>query len=811
MGKEAIGMKAGAKVWHLVQRLYTQRLVDAAYYGVLGREPDAAGAESYALVLRGQGELAGVIGGLAASDESWERQLIARAPAMVRNLADGLLGEACADEGLRSSLSALAVQGDLETAVLLLVRSDAYWNTIFADRSQQLLEHIDRTIFDSQPDVRRLADWAVLLEQGPFGLADVFACLLNSQLTWERLVVDHADELIHAAFGSVLGRSAEPEALAEYRRRIQNVGAYADVLSDIVLSEEAWQRQILLRAGELLQAVFRGLFGRAADPQERAEYEQRLRTDSSLSRVIAEIACSDEAWECQMGRHAEEMIAMAYQVVLARRPDESEIAHWTQRSMSMSVMRDLLNALLESDDFQVRQFSGSAKEAGWSTSALDAIYRGVLGRPVDVNGLQEYEIRIKSSRDLEPVIATLLKSTEFRNSYRKQDPDPRAPTGAVTSMVARIEVLYQRYRKREATAREIGQHLLDETPIWEIEKRLLSEAPAREGPLRVMLFGAYGNGNMGDAYQALAVRSHLAAHFGETPIEVSACSLLDSSDYVFPNELKLAPQAILDADLVNSFDYLVIGGGGLLAHPHDPLADQEWCRRIHAPIILLAIGASEPEVGRHDSLLGQALHVIGRDEASVCALSKLRPDVRLAPDPILSLGAVRALLSSPILQPAKANSPDVLWILKYAANAVDSVLLAQIREQIFRSDDVRHLIVGIEPALDHVLSDMFEGVPLLLTENLDELAGLISGAGRVFSMRYHGAIFALLMERPVLGASQSKLRELAHMLGQPTAYLESCDQVHPDMWKHAMTASSDQLTNLNTGFAHMLAELQLVA
>jgi hypothetical protein len=142
-----------------------------------------------------------------------------------------------------------------------------------------------------------------------------------------------------------------------------------------------------------------------------------------------------------------------------------------------------------------------------------------------------------------------------------------APAGYWSPVVARIEALYLRHLKRPVSARELAQHIMDETPVWEVEKQLLANAAPRRGPLRVLLFGAYGNGNMGDAYQALAVRAHLAAHFAHRSIEVSACSLLCSSDYAYPPEFTLRPESILDVELVNSYDYLVIGGGGLLAHP----------------------------------------------------------------------------------------------------------------------------------------------------------------------------------------------------------------------------------------------------
>jgi polysaccharide pyruvyl transferase WcaK-like protein len=466
-----------------------------------------------------------------------------------------------------------------------------------------------------------------------------------------------------------------------------------------------------------------------------------------------------------------------------------------------------LEALLNSEEFKRKQFAVDAHGSGLSGELLDAAYRGMLGRPVDRNGLNEYAKRITKASDLSSVITALRKSNEFRKYFGELEKSPEPP-GTWHEVVARIEGLYLRYLERPASAQEIAQYLTDETPLWQIQGELMDKAAPRTGPLRVLLFGAFGNGNMGDAYQALAVRSHLHQRFGDRPVEMFACSLLSSSDYCYPEEYKLSPHSILDADLVNGFDFLVIGGGGLLAHPHDPLADAKWCRSILTPMILLAIGASQSEVARHHTLLRQALHVVGRDQVSVAAMRTVRPDVQIAADPILSLTAVQEMLKEPFHQFSAAVQDSVLWVLKYPSNDDDKVLFGQIRRYINENSHQRHVIVGIEPALDHVLIEEFSEVEVLLTENLDELCQHISRARQVFSMRYHGAIFALLMNRAVVGASQPKLRELARKLGHLNGYLERGSDVAHEMWEAAVSASPAQLAELGKDFTHMMRALR---
>jgi hypothetical protein len=60
---------------------------------------------------------------------------------------------------------------------------------------------------------------------------------------------------------------------------------------------------------------------------------------------------------------------------------------------------------------------------------------------------------------------------------------------------------------------------------------------------RVLLFGAFGNGNLGDMYQAVAVRRHLLG-IGLEDRNIFACSMLDFQEYPFPGERKLCRRPI---------------------------------------------------------------------------------------------------------------------------------------------------------------------------------------------------------------------------------------------------------------------------
>src|SRR3712207_2872937 len=93
---------------------------------------------------------------------------------------------------------------------------------------------------------------------------------------------------------------------------------------------------------------------------------------------------------------------------------------------------------------------------------------------------------------------------------------------------------------------------------------------------RVLIFGAYANGNLGDAEQAASVARHLRAYRPELDVVAVAHSVADKPYSPSPASRGQNLVDILDPAFVNGFDSLLIGGGGLLASKHKPLTQADW-------------------------------------------------------------------------------------------------------------------------------------------------------------------------------------------------------------------------------------------
>jgi len=346
-----------------------------------------------------------------------------------------------------------------------------------------------------------------------------------------------------------------------------------------------------------------------------------------------------------------------------------------------------------------------------------------------------------------------------------------------------IQALYQVLLRRDPDqsgferllARDDIQNFLPEI-LASQEFRKLARTPAyvAAAPLavsnrtRVLLFGAYGNGNLGDSIQASSLAR--AITFIRPDIDVWACSAMPAP-YPFQYHRTLPSDAILKPALVNSFDLLLIGGGGLLSHPHDPLTDPKWQAMLQVPVAFIGIGAEESVAERSEILVKKAAYVSARDEQSIAALRRFAREVNFIPDPVLS---DVMYLQNQIPSQLRPDSRR-LWVLKYINTPSFRILC----DHILRNKDA---VCFVEPHLDFgIFAHIPTAKPIYC---IDDIIPLIDWADIVFSMRYHGCILAMLRGKPAFGFTEMKsmsllrryeneslfFKELVYPLNDPIKY-----------------------------------------
>ncbi|CAM9695268.1 unnamed protein product, partial [Scytosiphon promiscuus] len=172
----------------------------------------------------------------------------------------------------------------------------------------------------------------------------------------------------------------------------------------------------------------------------------------------------------------------------------------------------------------------------------------------------------------------------------------------------------------------------------------------------ILLFGAFCSGNMGDVIESMSMENLLASVAPDQcfwyahPREEEGHGLSTnkeelSSHDVSSDALRLIRVTPDDANKVNRFKALVIGGGGIFASRHAPLHVSAFAQALTLPIIVLGVGASRHRAKTYATLAERAVFVSGRDAISTSVLAGVLRDSR---DPVVQPDDV-GLVHDPVL------------------------------------------------------------------------------------------------------------------------------------------------------------------
>jgi polysaccharide pyruvyl transferase WcaK-like protein len=561
-------------------------------------------------------------------------------------------------------------------------------------------------------------------------------------------------ELIREAYLGVLGREPEEEALGVYGASFKELGT-GGVIKELSGSTEAWENQKRAHVEELIREAYLGVLGREPEEEALGVYGASFK-ELGTGGVIKELTGSTEAWENQKRAHVEELIWEAYQGVLGREPDPGGVLSYLKVYENEGVP-GVLEGLIQSTELWHRTTALSPEKL------IRILYRGILLREADEGGLAGKAEKIRNQLPWEEIIAEMLRSPEFLTKH--QSLLKSITTGPLDDLLEEIADYHGYHKQLHGTDPDhdaIAAFITSGKKVRELKQEHLSEKLKNPASMKVLLIGAYGNGNLGDAYQAVAVQQQMMERYSIPKENIYAASHNNVAGFPFAAERTLTREQLMDPDFVNTFGIVVIGGGGLLSHPHPPFVDKDqWIQSIQTPIIIHAVGAGRKTLQDCRTLIRKAVEISGRDEESITVLKEYREDCTHEIDPILASTSLEALeqYDEPLTTQEVGEKIDCLWILKYPLNEKDRKDLDHIRSMVAEENNRRHQIVAIEPERDRELENWFPGEVHYCTR-LKELNQLIRRSEKVISMRYHGAIFGMLNKKRTLGFSQIKIKKI---------------------------------------------------
>jgi hypothetical protein len=307
----------------------------------------------------------------------------------------------------------------------------------------------------------------------------------------------------------------------------------------------------------------------------------------------------------------------------------------------------------------------------------------------------------------------------------------------------------------------------------------------------ILMVGAYGNGNLGDKWLASVMLEFFEVHYPQ--IGTFYYSHQSISDYAIPDALKLRSDCNpLNRYVLQEFDAVLLGPGGLLACPHEPVWRPEFGNLCSVPFGIISCGCVSPLPIETWNVVRGATICTGRDEFTVIAMQAVRADAFVCPDPVLS--CYRPIRPDEQLETGRA------FILRGPLRAKHSEIAA-----IFKEGDV---VIGMESLVDNVLLQIFP--QMVFVENVEQLAATLGPHREVVSERYHGVVCGLLLGKKTFGLTrpdhnQSKILNLFESLN-----MSDFSEFDP----HVRSASecdwnsiNDRMCEATTNFKQAMARL----
>lgn len=341
--------------------------------------------------------------------------------------------------------------------------------------------------------------------------------------------------------------------------------------------------------------------------------------------------------------------------------------------------------------------------------------------------------------------------------------------------------------------------------VNEAVERVAEKLRPFKGKRKILLFGAYGNGNLGDREMAQTIAQRLEQH---SEIVCFAYSELESTHYPFqPDRILLRADMPLNMRVMALFDVFLVGGGGLLSYPHDPLWNPVWARTVPIPVAILGCGVSSPIDPRLINLVARSSIASSRGELGLEELRRHNSASFLCHDPILSFHPQR----QPTARWDGTNKPRRLYVLRAPLHPWHF----QVKDSLADGDAV----AVFEVHMDFPIVYNFDNVMCVSTAV--EYDALVQQYDLIITERYHGAILSILGGKPTIGVKRGshsqKFSELFSSLGAEDCLFDiESAPANPEYYNPApaicaLNSIRDEAESQYNAFAEQLLDLAVMA
>lgn len=200
-----------------------------------------------------------------------------------------------------------------------------YWYRAFTKAfSRGIVKDAYRAILRREPDPAGMEAHERQLKQHG-RLVAILTDMSHSEEAWEKSLFEHPRALALRLHEALVGGTPDPAVLSAAEAALAEARDFKPALQILLDRRPGGAKPGEAEARVTVQAIFRGLLGRAAEPEAEAAYVGELRRHGDLAALLDEVAASPEHLQRVVALQAEALVAGVFRALLEREADDGAL------------------------------------------------------------------------------------------------------------------------------------------------------------------------------------------------------------------------------------------------------------------------------------------------------------------------------------------------------------------------------------------------------------------------------------------------------------------------------------------------------
>jgi hypothetical protein len=391
-------------------KLNAKSIVDEAYRGLLNRGADAEGSTGYVSALQRDGDLPALLKDLAKSEERWKLTLSLRANELMEDIFLGLGYKPKDAPGPEEYVATWLSNAKLSTALSHLTERSDFVNHYVSRHGLALANQVLTGLFGYQPDEALLKLYEKSFSKSG-ALDETLNAIAATDAFWASAFRRHSGEVKELVYTGLFQPHASESPTEDQSATLSRPEELVGLLNNVVSSERFRQTYWSRISRDVAIALFRGVTGRDPDEQELWDALNDLQQPSDIASLSEKLVLRKETLNRQIRHHAAEVVDEIFRGLLQRNADSEGVSSYIATLRGLSDLAPIISSVSESNERWQLAMNQRAEEL------IESIYDAILGRKPDMEEMKDGLEHIHEDGNLQRLLAKLVSHKELKSRH----------------------------------------------------------------------------------------------------------------------------------------------------------------------------------------------------------------------------------------------------------------------------------------------------------------------------------------------------------------------------------------------------------